>query len=118
MTKWQETVHPTPKHSEGIICPHCNEEFGIENTIEATRNEQAKVSFLAGAASRDITVAELKVRIQQLEIDIRNSKQSGRREDFKELRNFVAQRGAGAGTATESNAYSIVLAKMDELEGK
>jgi hypothetical protein len=44
----KDTVTPTPDHSESIWCPHCGEEFGIESTIEMTKELQAEISFKAG----------------------------------------------------------------------
>jgi len=45
---WKETVKPIPSHSEGIWCPHCGEEFGIESKIEYAREAQAEISFSLG----------------------------------------------------------------------
>ena len=44
----KDTVKKTDPHSEGICCPHCGEEFGIESRIEIAREAQAEISFRAG----------------------------------------------------------------------
>lgn len=44
----KDTVKPTPDHSESVWCPHCGEEFGEESLVEATREEQAEITFPLG----------------------------------------------------------------------
>ena len=45
---WQDTVIRPKSHSESIRCPHCREEFGIEDVILYEREAQAEISFKAG----------------------------------------------------------------------
>ena len=45
---WQDTVIRPKSHSESIRCPHCREEFGIEDVILYEREAQAEISFPLG----------------------------------------------------------------------
>ena len=45
----KDTVMPVGRHNEGISCPLCGEEFGIESKVEYEREMQAEISFKAGA---------------------------------------------------------------------
>lgn len=44
----KDTIQPVGQHSESIWCPHCGEEFGIEDKVEYEREIQAEISFKAG----------------------------------------------------------------------
>lgn len=46
--KAKDTVKIPEKHSESIYCPHCGEEFGIEDKVLYERETQAEISFKAG----------------------------------------------------------------------
>lgn len=56
--KAKDTVIKVEPHSESIWCPHCGEEFGIEDKIEGEKEAQAEISFNAGykQASNDLTL--------------------------------------------------------------
>ena len=44
----KDTVKIPESHSESIWCPHCGEEFGIEDKVLYERETQAEISFKAG----------------------------------------------------------------------
>ena len=46
--KAKDTVIIPEGHSESIWCPHCGEEFGIEDKVLIEREVQAGISFKAG----------------------------------------------------------------------
>ena len=43
--KAEDTVKRTTSHSEPEFCPHCGEEFGIEDRIEYEREAQAEATW-------------------------------------------------------------------------
>ena len=47
MSLLTDRVGKCPPHSESIYCPHCGEGFGIEDTIDTTRELQDAKSIKA-----------------------------------------------------------------------
>jgi len=71
MNSWEETVSKVERHSESIWCPHCGEEFGIEDKVQCEREAQAKrtweIAFKAGEEANRREVVEWFKKYSQLE---------------------------------------------------
>lgn len=50
MMEAKDTVKIPSSHSEGVVCPHCGDEFGIEEKVLYEREAQAEISFKVGKA--------------------------------------------------------------------
>lgn len=99
-----------PSHSRSMSCPHCGEEFGVEDYAEADHIEQ-----------RDADLKVLEAKIVWMENAWRDYVEAQKKEWAKDeadwLENFVENLPDSVLTIRESNLFDAHIAQLREIAG-